>query len=86
MGAEHCHQEPSIEAAQLHDLIVEGNRLGFLTREQVMQLMEATDLEAEWFGEVTTLLEEQGIEVVEGDFPSNGNTPSGSDPQSGGEV
>jgi RNA polymerase primary sigma factor len=51
------------------ELAAEESRTGALTIARIIQLMEAADVEPEQLAHVISYLEEQGIEVVEGDAP-----------------
>src|SRR5436309_9681660 len=63
------------ERDELHDLIAEGHRRGFLTVEQITARLEEVELTKEEVGELRAHLVEQGIDILYAD----GKPPGGMD-------
>jgi RNA polymerase primary sigma factor len=60
-------EAPIAEMEELRPLIAEGHDRGFLTFEQIAACLEEVDVSKEQVAELHAYLEEQGIDVVDGD-------------------
>jgi RNA polymerase primary sigma factor len=73
LSAIRASTEPPEAAAELHDLFVEGQQQGLLTAERITEVVADLELAPDELESILASLADEGIEIVEGDSPGEGD-------------
>ena len=72
-------QPPERPGVDLSELLSEGRQQGYLTSDRIAEALQDAELSAEQFEEILTFLDDQGIEVLEGEEETIASEGGGSE-------